>query len=36
MSQPRSGLLYAPNKEAWMKLFKLFEPLIRHTQKIDQ
>ncbi len=36
MNQPRSGLLYAPNKDAWMKLYGLFEPLIRHTQKVDQ
>ena len=35
MSQPRAGLLYAPNKDVWMKLYGLFEPLIKHTQKID-
>jgi hypothetical protein len=36
MTKPRSGLLYAPTKDAWMRLYKLFEPLIMHTQKVDQ
>jgi fructose-1,6-bisphosphatase/inositol monophosphatase family enzyme len=35
MNQPRSGLLYAPNRDVWERLYRLFEPLIRHTQKID-
>lgn len=35
MTKPRSGLIHAPNKETWQKLFSLFEQLIRHTQKVD-
>jgi fructose-1,6-bisphosphatase/inositol monophosphatase family enzyme len=31
MSNPRSGLLYAPNKDIWLKLYKQFGPLIQHT-----
>lgn len=34
MSKNRSGLLYAPNKEVWMQLHGLFEPLILHTRKL--
>ena len=36
MSKPRSGLLYAPKKDEWQKLYILFEPLILHTQKVDK
>lgn len=36
LSQPRSGLLYAPNKDVWMHLHGLFEPLILHTMKVAQ
>lgn len=35
MAKQRSGLISAPNKEAWMHLHALFEPLIRHTEMID-
>jgi len=35
MDNPRSGLLYAPNKEVWMDLYAAFEPLITHTLRID-
>lgn len=34
MKKSRSGLLYAPNKDVWMQLHGLFEPLILHTLKI--
>jgi fructose-1,6-bisphosphatase/inositol monophosphatase family enzyme len=36
MSKPRSGLISAPNKDVWTKLYSLFEPLILHTQRIDR
>ncbi len=36
MSKPRSGLLYAPNKDEWNRLYQLFEPLISYTQKADK
>jgi fructose-1,6-bisphosphatase/inositol monophosphatase family enzyme len=36
MTKLRCGLLHAPNKDIWMKLYGLFEPLILHTQRIDQ
>lgn len=36
MAKPRSGLLYAPDKETWDRLYRLFQPLIVHTQSVDQ
>ena len=33
MSNPRAGLLYAPNKDAWQRLYRIFEPLRQHTMK---
>jgi fructose-1,6-bisphosphatase/inositol monophosphatase family enzyme len=36
MMKPRSGLLYAPTKDIWDRLYHLFQPLITHTQKIDR
>ena len=36
MTKPKGGLLYAPNKQVWMRLYGLFEPLILHTQRVDQ
>jgi fructose-1,6-bisphosphatase/inositol monophosphatase family enzyme len=31
MNKNRSGLLFAPNREAWAYLHKMFEPLMQHT-----
>lgn len=33
MTQSRSGLLFAPDKEVWIKLHGLFEPLMLHTMQ---
>ncbi|MFY9288858.1 MAG: inositol monophosphatase family protein [Alphaproteobacteria bacterium] len=31
LNQARGGLLYAPDKDAWHRLFEMFRPLIDHT-----
>ncbi|HEU0118555.1 MAG TPA: inositol monophosphatase family protein [Alphaproteobacteria bacterium] len=31
MSEPMNGLLYAPDKSAWLRLSRLFEPLMAHA-----
>ena len=34
MSQPRSGLLIASDKDSWQRLYHLFQPLMQHTAKL--
>jgi hypothetical protein len=31
MENPRAGLLYAPNGDAWRKLHTVFQPLMAHA-----
>lgn len=31
MDNPRAGLLYAPNKDAWNSLYRFFQPLMAHA-----
>lgn len=33
MTEPRSGLLFAANRDEWMRLHKLFQPLMLHVLK---
>src|SRR5262249_50729142 len=31
MANPRAGLLYAANKDVWLKLYNHFQPLMQHA-----